>query len=83
MAETLIEDVGISRFGLGNAVQGPIIRQLRGAVMFQVDFKDSREWLLNPLKIVPEGTVGEANKRVLHEKLDEFIDWYLKEKSNG
>lgn len=74
--DTMIEDVSIN---VGNG-QGPTVKQLRGAKHFSIDFSHAnRQWFTSSLGVVPEGTVGEAHRRFLHERLDEYIDWFVKE----
>jgi len=42
-----------------------------------------RQWLTTPLEVQGGGTVGQHNRKWLHEKLDQWIETQLIEVPNG
>jgi len=73
------EEVGFISFGIEQRDgTGPIIRSHYGDQQFTVFLKHSHpEWYTSSISLMDGRTVGEGNKAFLHQRLDEFIDWYL------
>ena len=72
------QDIGIGWSGKF----GPVLQF--NAPMFYVDFKDADpDWFTNSLELMKGGTVGEANRQAIHERLDAQIDGFIKENNHG
>lgn len=77
---SLTEDVGVVDLGMpdvppgrspGNLGRlGPVVRRLFDLKKFEIEFYNagSKDWLQRP-----------ENVKFLHDKLDEYIDWFVKE----
>ena len=67
-----------------DVLAGPTIRLDFGKALFSVCFSDRPEkWLKDNREIAEGGTVGQANRKYLHDKLEEFLSSLLKEAGNG
>ncbi len=75
MSKTFEEHVGIG------VDEGPTVRMDYGEEKFTVSFADATKgYFQNELEILHEKyrTIGEGNRGYLHERLDDFIDRWMR-----